>query len=163
MTQQNLFIFDLDSTLANIDHRLPYKESRDDPQGEFNLRCVDDAPIPHMLDLFAILVNAGNLCWIWTGRTEAVRYQTEEWLITQLQSGHRGMGRNRPVVTVQNGLRMRPVGNTIPDHILKLNWLAEFIQNPVAKLQCAFDDRDRVVAMYREHGVPCLQVAPGNF
>ena len=27
----------------------------------------------------------------------------------------------------------------------------------------AFDDRDRVVAMWREEGVPCFQVAPGDF
>jgi len=26
-----------------------------------------------------------------------------------------------------------------------------------------FDDRDKVVNMWRENGIPCLQVAPGNF
>jgi hypothetical protein len=26
-----------------------------------------------------------------------------------------------------------------------------------------FDDRDQVVAMRRQRGVPCAQVAPGNF
>ena len=27
----------------------------------------------------------------------------------------------------------------------------------------AFDDRDRVVAAWRSAGIPCLQVAPGDF
>jgi len=26
-----------------------------------------------------------------------------------------------------------------------------------------FDDRDQVVEMWRANGIPCFQVAPGNF
>ena len=149
-----IYIFDLDSTLANIDHRLPYRASRDDPQGEFNLRCVDDAPIPHMVSIYRLLYGSGARCTIWTGRTEAVRQQTQGWLNRHVFQG------DTPHNT---GLRMRPLGDTRQDNVLKEEWLLGLAPSVRAKIACAFDDRDRVVAMYRRHGVPCLQVAPGNF
>ena len=31
------------------------------------------------------------------------------------------------------------------------------------RLIAVFEDRDRVVAMWRDAGVPCFQVAPGDF
>jgi hypothetical protein len=31
------------------------------------------------------------------------------------------------------------------------------------RLMCVFDDRDKVVKMWRDEGVACFQVAPGEF
>jgi hypothetical protein len=36
------------------------------------------------------------------------------------------------------------------------------LQNDVEVL-CVFDDRDKVVKMWRENGINCFQVAPGDF
>ena len=34
---------------------------------------------------------------------------------------------------------------------------------PRERVLCAYDDRDKVVAAWRAAGVPCFQVAPGDF
>lgn len=33
----------------------------------------------------------------------------------------------------------------------------------IERVLCAYDDRDRVVVMWRAEGIPCFQVAPGDF
>jgi len=54
---------------------------------------------------------------------------------------------------------MRKEGDMTPDTQLKKSWLDACPQKPIM----CFDDRDSVVAMWRANGIPCLQVAPGNF
>jgi hypothetical protein len=57
---------------------------------------------------------------------------------------------------------MRPEGERREDCEVKRELLAQIRAdgyNPVM----VFEDRDRVVAMWREEGLRCLQVAPGNF
>lgn len=161
----NIYIFDLDSTLANIDHRLPYLHTRDDgPDAPFNALCVKDAPILHMIDIFNNLRMTSNICVIWTGRTEGVRSQTAHWL-----HGNTDLNLNEiinPKTTNDHDmqtLKMRPLGDTRPDFIIKQEWLLSLEPWQRERIVCAFDDRDRVVKMYRANGVPCLQVAEGNF
>lgn len=43
---------------------------------------------------------------------------------------------------------------------LKAQWLAEYGKE---KVYLVFDDRSSVVEMWRAQGLPCFQVAPGNF
>jgi hypothetical protein len=59
-------------------------------------------------------------------------------------------------------LFMRPDGDSRPDDILKEEILDRDIL-PHWIPEMALDDRDRVVAMWRRRGIPCLQVAPGDF
>lgn len=58
---------------------------------------------------------------------------------------------------------MRPAGDTTPDHELKQSWLLSLPNEDRERLMCAFDDRQRVVDMWRRNGVLCCQVAPGDF
>jgi hypothetical protein len=55
---------------------------------------------------------------------------------------------------------MRPQGSFTPDDVLKQAWLDELGADNVF---CVFDDRDKVVQMWRNNGLTCFQVAPGNF
>ena len=158
----NIYIFDLDSTLANIDHRLPHLHTRDDgPNAPFNALCVHDTRIDHMVDIFNNLRMASNICVIWTGRTEGVRSQTASWLYenTDLHLHEIWTKNDYDMQT----LKMRPLGDTRPDYIIKQEWLNALETWQRKRIACAFDDRDRVVKMYRANGVPCLQVAEGNF
>ncbi len=50
----------------------------------------------------------------------------------------------------------------MPDDQLKKLWLDQLFPNTDDVL-CVFDDRDKVVKMWRENGLSCLQVAEGNF
>jgi hypothetical protein len=50
------------------------------------------------------------------------------------------------------------------DDELKEMWLdEEFPGEGINEIECVFDDRDKVVNMWRKRGIPCFQVAPGDF
>jgi hypothetical protein len=60
---------------------------------------------------------------------------------------------------------MRPAtggGMFTPDDILKEAWLREQFPDK-NNILCVYDDRDKVVAMWRRNGISCFQVAPGDF
>jgi hypothetical protein len=50
----------------------------------------------------------------------------------------------------------------MPDDKLKQMWLDNLITDK-SKVVCVFDDRQKVVDMWRDNGLTCMQVAPGNF
>lgn len=149
-----MIIFDLDGTLADIAHRRPLvdKQRRGGPQWEeFFMACVRDAPIGPTVRLFRALHDAGKQLQIWSGRSDAVRAQTDAWLERWVYAGR------APVP-----LRMRPAGDTTPDVELKEGWLhAALAEGDFIDL--VIDDRQRVVDMWRRRGIVCLQCAPGNY
>ena len=59
-------------------------------------------------------------------------------------------------------LRMREHDDFTPDDVLKKSWLDEVFPDK-SQVLCVFDDRDKVVNMWRREGLTCFQVAPGNF
>jgi len=65
-------------------------------------------------------------------------------------------------------LKMRPTGKDfkfMPDDDLKKKWFNDLFptQDHVDDVVCVFDDRQKVVDMWRDMGLTCMQVAPGNF
>ena len=58
---------------------------------------------------------------------------------------------------------MRTDGDYTPDDELKEFWLNKLNGGGFSRLVAVFDDRNKVVAMWRRHGVRCFQVAPGDF
>lgn len=102
-----------------------------------------------MMDTLSFDVGSYKIL-IFSGRSDEVRSQTEGWL---RQHGlHQGLE--------YDDLRMRPAGDCRPDEELKRSWLAEMDKSEIL---CVFDDRDKVVQMWRSEGIVCFQVAPGNF
>jgi len=57
---------------------------------------------------------------------------------------------------------MRPDDDRRPDDEIKAEILGRMRETGLQPLM-AFDDRDKVVAMWRANGVPCAQVAEGAF
>lgn len=150
-------IFDLDGTLALIDHRKHFIDKAR-PGGPdwraFYAACVDDEPnepVLAILHAFAEFVDPrSDDIQIWSGRSDEVRKQTVDWLEIWL-----GWQRD----SIEQALRMREAGDFTVDHELKERWLR--FEDP--KPDLAFDDRDQVVAMWRRNGITCCQVAPGDF
>jgi hypothetical protein len=145
--KNSLVVFDLDGTLALCEHRRHFVER---PVGEkdwdaFFDACGQDEPnMPVIMTLFA-LEAAGFKPEIWSGRIERVWSETEQWL---------------KVAGLDHlPLKMRPMDDRRPDTVLKKSWLDAAPQKPMM----TFDDRDSVVAMWRENGIVCAQVAPGDF
>ncbi len=58
---------------------------------------------------------------------------------------------------------MRKSGDYTPDDKLKYGWLADLEPPERNRVTAVFDDRDRMVKMWRDAGITCLQVAPGDF
>lgn len=59
-------------------------------------------------------------------------------------------------------LRMRREGDYTADDKLKSDWL-EDVRSNGRDLDVVYDDRQKVVDMWSREGVPCFQVAPGDF
>ena len=53
-----------------------------------------------------------------------------------------------------------PQSKYISDVELKQNWLSEIGKENVL---CVFDDRNKLVDMWRKNGLVCFQVADGDF
>lgn len=149
-----LYIFDLDGTLADASHRTHLLEGEKTPEiwNEFFSLCALDKPIPHVIAIFQALHLRADI-WIWTGRSDVVMRQTEEWLDEHVWRCSRA----------RRNLRMRPAHNHEPDHVLKKSWLDSMLIEERQRLQAVFEDRSGVVRMWRDAGVPCYQVADGDF
>jgi len=136
------YVFDLDGTLADLTHRKHFLETKD--WRSFFAAVGDDKPIWSVIELLQSLAMADNYIEIWSGRSDECRAATEAWILE-----HVGF---LPLVL------MRTAGDKRPDDEVKRDFL-RMSQQP----DIIFDDRDRVVAMWRSLGITCLQVAPGDF
>jgi hydroxymethylpyrimidine pyrophosphatase-like HAD family hydrolase len=154
--KQKTIIFDLDGTLALIDKRRAMSAK---PNGKIHWgiffdpkNIATDEPHIPVIETFKALQAAGHNCVVFSGRGAATRSATEAWL-----DAH-GI---KPTL-----MKMRPINSFTPDEILKKDWLTDIeVEHGITKadILCIFDDREKVVNMWREEGLTCLQVAPGNF
>jgi len=154
-----IYIFDLDGTLALIEHRRHFVQKPERDWRGFFAACVNDEPNKPVIDVFKSLSKWGAECWIWSGRSDEVRKETIIWL-----KKHDLLPWTFPTpFHTPERLMMRPAGDHQPDDKLKYGWLADLEPPERKRVTAVFDDRDRLVKMWREAGVPCFQVAPGNF
>ena len=151
-----IYIFDLDNTLALTHHRQHLKDNKADPDRyrKYFAACVDDTPNTSVIATFNLLFAARADIRIWTGRSDEVRKQTIQWLEDYT---------NLDDQDADSVLQMRRANDMTPDYLLKRQWLDDLSTDELKALVAAFDDRDRVVAMYRQAGVPCFQVAYGDY
>lgn len=152
-----IYIFDLDGTLALIEHRRHFVEGKKKDWPAFFRACVNDKPNLPVIRTLQALRKSGAEIWIWSGRSDEVRGETLEWLRTN------GCISKWTLFGPSDAFRMRKSGDYTPDVELKRSWLSEIEPPEYARLTAVFDDRDRVVQMWRDAGVPCFQVAPGEF
>jgi hypothetical protein len=68
------------------------------------------------------------------------------------------MGNNQLPIN-SDDLIMRPSGNYTPDHLLKIEMAKPFLN----QITLVFEDRNKVVKMWRDLGICCCQVAEGDF
>ncbi|WP_174524826.1 hypothetical protein [Burkholderia glumae] len=163
MASKPLYIFDLDGTLALIDHRRHFVEGRNKDWRAFFAACIDDAPNVPVIKTLQQLRASGAEIWIWSGRSDEVRTETVKWLCENGCFG--GTCRTLPAwpFGAPERFRMRSAGDQRSDVELKSQWLSEVEPPEYQRLTAVFDDRDSVVAMWRAAGISCFQVAPGGF
>lgn len=140
-------VSDLDSTLANCDHRLQYIQDEGKDWDTFFEECHHDTPIRNNIEiLYALGITRTVL--ILSGRSDVVRGQTEEWL-------------DKWNVRY-DALVMRPEGNYRPDIELKRKWV-ELLGLTPANTLVVLEDRDSCVEMYRSLGLNTFQVKDGSY
>lgn len=142
------YLFDLDGTLCDLSHRIAHilKEPKD--WNTFFAACDRDEPIPHVIELAQTLIDADKELVFVSGRSDQVRSETEAWLNEHL--GYVGP------------LYMRKAGDHRHDDIVKSELVDQAIADGWEPVM-AFEDRTRVVQMLRNRGIPCAQVAAGDF
>ena len=103
-------------------------------------------PVIKMAQLFA---EDGFNIVILSGRSDKTILTTKSWLIRNRVPFHK--------------LVMRPhkTMNFIPDEVLKKDMLDKHID--IDDIFMVVDDRQKVVDMWRDLGLTCFQVAPGDF
>jgi len=154
---KDIVIFDLDGTLADIDQRreISTKDNGKMDWGKFfdptNI-SLDQPNIP-VIKTAQALADQGLKIVIFSGRSKATKDATKDWL-------------NQFGVPF-SVLKMRPTGNQfqfMPDDKLKKMWLDDLFPGDTKdRILCIFDDRQKVVDMWRDNGLSCFQVAPGDF
>lgn len=142
-------IFDIDGTLADIDHRRKLLEGDKPDWRGFHAGVDGDLPNIPVVALYRALWEGGQFTMILTsGRAERWRAHTEAWLFwNEIPFGE---------------LLMRVDGDGRADHIIKQEFL-DHIRAKGEDVLFAVDDRQQVVDMWRRNGVTCLQCAPGQF
>lgn len=138
-------VFDLDGTLACDLHRHHHLRDPEPRWDDYYRACVHDEPILPIINVMRALREGGARIEIWTGRSDLVEAETRAWF-----SRH-----GVPWVR----MRMRPHGDHSSDVEMKRKWLYDSDAVP----DLVFEDRARVVQMWREEGIRCAQVAPGEF
>lgn len=156
-----LYIFDLDDTLAITSHRQHLISGASSGRDKKNwhayfAECEGDTPNQPVIETLKQLRLSGAEAWIWSGRMDSVRAQTVRWLVAH--AGFESGELDSPCI-----LRMRDADDWTADHLLKQRWLGEMQTEDRARLIAVFDDRDRVVDMFRRRQISCFQVNYGNF
>jgi predicted kinase len=133
------YIVDIDGTLAHIPAggRDPYDGSRVDED-------ILDTAVARVIRTLEV----ENHIVIMSGRDEEYREVTEAWLLDNNVRYDR--------------LYMRPAGDKRKDHIVKLELFDRHVRGAF-DVQGVFDDRNRVVEMWRSIGLKCFHVQEGNF
>jgi len=155
--KKDVVIFDLDGTLADIDAR---RKLSTKPNGKMDWDTFFDPdnisldlPNNPVIKMAQTLDAQGFTIVIFSGRSKATKDATAAWLDKH----------NVPF----NVMKMRPTGHPwafMPDDKLKKHWLDDiFPDDQKDRILCIFDDRDKVVNMWRDNGLTCFQVAPGDF
>lgn len=148
-------IFDLDGTLADIETRrgISTKENgKMDWDIFFDPNNISlDTPNRPVITMAKLLKESGHRIVILSGRSKVTKDATRDWL--------------KQFDVPFDVLKMRPDNKEfkfMPDDQLKKLWLEQLF--PVKDdILCVFDDRDKVVKMWRDNGLDCMQVNEGDF
>lgn len=113
--------------------------------------CDKDKPIEPVIKIITqFILNDGMEerfdIRIWSGRCESVREKTLKWLSDNIEIyAHYEE-------FYDSILKMRPIGDSTPDDVLKERWLDEVIEQGNT-IDFVFDDRKKVCNMWRRLGI----------
>lgn len=143
-------VFDVDGTLLDIEHRRHFVSNGNSDWESFLSpeEMVKDRPNLEVVQTALSLQNSGHELVVVSARNERHREVTQKQLdALGLEPLH---------------LFLRPDGDFRSDAEFKQEVLDSLRENDFNP-DLVFDDRNQVVDMWRRNGVPCFQVAEGDF
>lgn len=143
-----VIVFDIDGTLANIEHRRAFVATKPKNWRAFTAGIPNDTPHQDIVDLVHLFMDTGHNIILCSGRGEESREVTERQMDEFAVTYHQ--------------LYMRSAKDHRPDDIIKVELLQQ-IRKDWGNPKYWFDDRTRVVNAIRAEGVRVLQVTEGNF
>jgi predicted secreted acid phosphatase len=141
-----LVIFDIDGTLADVSERIHYLRKKPKDWNAFFGGMAQDKAIHSMVRLCNLLYASGIQIILCSGRSEEHRAETVKWLAEKGVNYH--------------DLLLRKDRDRRSDTVAKREMLAGIDRS---KVLFVVEDRSRVVEMWRSEGLVCLQCAPGEF
>ena len=141
-------IFDLDGTVMNPEHRLNHIKEKPKRWDLFHEGIINDVPHQDVVEILMMYWESGYDIILATGRPEEFREAT----ILSL-------GKHYIPFT---SLYMRKDNDFRHDDIVKEEMI-EQMRNDNFEPYVVFEDRNRVVDMWRRNGIRCFHVAPGDF
>jgi phosphoglycolate phosphatase-like HAD superfamily hydrolase len=138
-----VWIFDIDGTLADNEHRQHHLEGENKEWDAFFEKQHLDEPYQPVLDVLHALANdrPGDAVIIVTARDERFRADTLEWI-----------NRHIPWMSSED-MYMRPLGDRGNDDLLKVKIIQNWLQrHPAYQVGAIFDDRHRIIDAFRAEG-----------
>jgi len=148
-----IIVVDLDGTLTNASYRAKqYLQPGHEDWDAFYMSCGADTPIKPVIEIITDLSAHYDIVFC-TGRRESCETATREWL-----DRHAPALAHWPILFRKDG-----------DHRHDVEVKPELLDNYIKAcdhrtvVRAVFEDRDSMVAKWRELGYTCFQPAPGNF
>lgn len=145
---KKIIVFDVDGTLADIEHRRHWIDCRPKNWKAFFAVQHEDPPHEEIVWMAKALKDANTKIIICSGRSAEFRKVTETWLLEQGVSF--------------DEVFMRHIGDHRPDYAVKVELLEE-IREKYGEPYLWVDDRKTVVEAIRNQGVRVLQVCEGDY
>lgn len=144
-------VVDLDGTLCDCSHRVHWAQAKQ--WDEFHAGIPEDKCNEDVANMVSLAAYSYEVL-VCTGRNEAHRKATEDWLTRH------GLG------AVVTDMLMRPDDDRSPDHELKIRLVSDYfggIEKALNSVLLVLDDRDKVVEAWRDAGFKCWQVQQGSY
>ena len=141
-------IFDVDGTLMDIEHRRVHLQNGNNDWEAFNNAMEHDTPNFPIMQIAREMSDVGHEIVICSARNERHRE------ITESQIRDCGVDFMHCFLREDDDFR--------PDEVFKQDVLDALIAQDW-KPDLVFDDRNKVVEMWRRNGLTCVQVAEGDF
>ena len=148
MIKKQTIIFDVDGTIADVEHRRHFVNGNNDWQS-FRTETVNDTPVQWVCDIAKRFIAQGDQVAFFSARNESEREITEKQIAEWIGDNH-------------HGLFLRTDGDFRKDDEFKSE-LADKFEELGGKIDLVFDDRNQVVEMWRKRGTTVVQVAEGDF
>lgn len=144
---RNCIIVDVDGTVADNSHRQHYLAKSPKDWASWRAETHLCKPLTTVIRVIDALREFGDVV-LCSGRWEGEREVTVAWM--------------EEIGFQFAALYMRKDGDFRPDDVVKREML-QTLQDDGFHPLMVFDDRNRVVNMWRDAGLTCFQVADGDF